>query len=64
MQQLPQYLSTAVLFVMTIFWHRAHSKNLIFRNILNTGIAIYLLIIGSMYVYDITPNTFAITIFR
>jgi uncharacterized membrane protein len=23
-----------------------------------------LLIIGSMYVYDITPNTFAITIFR
>jgi hypothetical protein len=64
MQQLPQYLSTAVLFAMTILWHKAHRKNPIFRNVLNTGIAVYLLIIGSMYVYDITPNTFAITIFR
>jgi hypothetical protein len=63
-QQVPHYLATAVVFAMTIVWNKTSGKERIFTHLLNTLVAVYLLIIGSMYIHTIVPNTFAITIFR
>ena len=63
-QRLPHYLTTALLFALTVFWHKRSAGQPLLKHVLNTVLAVYLLLIGSYYVYDLFPTTFAITIFR
>lgn len=57
-----QYIATAIIWAITIYWNKTN-KISIFNNILNANLIFYILVIVSMYIYDIFNNTFAITIF-
>ena len=57
-----QYLSTALLAGIVILWNKIN-KISVYNIILNSVLAIYILIIVSNYIYNIIPNQFAITIF-
>jgi len=57
-----QYISTALLWTWIIFWNKINKKSNL--NILISIVsALYILIITSIYVYDIFNTTFAVTIY-
>lgn len=57
-----QYIATAIIWAITIYWNKTN-KISTFNNILNINLIFYILVIVSMYIYNIFNNTFAITIF-
>ncbi|NVP17280.1 DUF2339 domain-containing protein [Candidatus Gracilibacteria bacterium] len=57
-----QYIATAIIGAITIYWNKTN-KISTFNNILNINLIFYILVIVSMYIYNIFNNTFAITIF-
>jgi len=57
-----QYISTAILWTSVILWNKIN-KSKWFNSTINIIFSIYLLIITSLYVYDIFDTTFAVTIY-
>ncbi len=57
-----QYISTLLISWTVVFWNK-FNKEKIQNYILNVILAFYLLIIISIYIYDLFHNTFLITIF-
>lgn len=57
-----QYIATAIIWWIVYYWNKTN-KISIFNNILNINLIFYILIIVSIYIYDLFNNTFAITIF-
>jgi len=57
-----QYISTIIISGIIIFWNKVNKQKET-NIVLNIILSIYLLIIVSIYIYNIIPNTFAITIF-
>lgn len=57
-----QYISTILISTIIILWNKIN-KVKIYNDILNIILSIYTLTIVSIYIYDLIPNTFAVTIF-
>ena len=57
-----QYISTALLWWAVLFWNKINKQTFL-NTFVNIIFAIYLLVITSIYVYDIFNTTFAITIY-
>lgn len=57
-----QYISTIFLWFVVFLWHK-FDKQKIVNNFIKISFSIYLLIIVSIYIYDIFSSTFAITMF-
>lgn len=57
-----QYISTALVWMIVIFWNRVN-KQKVLDIFINLIFSVYLLFVTSYYVYDIFDTTFAITIY-
>ncbi|MDD3646404.1 MAG: DUF2339 domain-containing protein [Candidatus Gracilibacteria bacterium] len=57
-----QYTSTILLGYIAYVWNKLNSDTVV-KNILNIIFSIYIIIITSLYIYDIFDTTFAVTIY-
>lgn len=57
-----QYISTVLLTIWTILWNKINKQKTL-NTLINIIFALYLLIITSVYIYDIFNTTFAVTIY-
>lgn len=57
-----QYTSTILLWYIAYVWNKLNSDTVV-KNILNIIFSIYIIIITSLYIYDIFDTTFAVTIY-